>query len=195
MSDELERSDAEIDDLLGGRGGPTADPTLLWLASAARPAPPPTLLARIDTQVAAAAADRREARRADRPGLFLAVVAGALAFAFVFQGVGNIVAGEWIAENLGEPHGPHAYFEGALALIAAAVCAAAAAVRRSWSTVSVLTCSPLAVALGLGGFGEIGVFAAGVALHLSEGALGLLLVLAWWLDRRDTLRGSHEERA
>lgn len=186
MSDELEHRDAEIDAVLDGRGGPTADPTLLWLASVARPAPPPALLARIDAQVA---------RKADRPGRFLAVVAAALAFAFVFQGVGNIVAGEWIAENLGEPHGPHAYFEGALALIAASVCAAAAAVRRSWSTVSVLTCSPLALSLGIGGFGEIGVFAAGVALHLSEGALGLLLVLAWWLDRRDTPPGSREDLA
>jgi|GEM_PF-5418442 len=194
MSDEPEGSDAgidagidaEIDAVLDGRGGPAADPTLWWLAAVARPAPPPALLARIDAQVA---------RRSDRPGRFLTVVAAALAFAFVFQGVGNIVAGEWIAENLGEPHGPHAYFEGALALIAASVCAAAAAVRRSWSTVSVLTCSPLALALGIGGFGEIGVFAAGVALHLSEGALGLLLVLAWWLDRRDTPRRPHEDTA
>lgn len=189
MSDEpepVEGSDAEIDAVLEGRGGPAADATLLWLAAAARPAPPPAMVARIDARVA---------RRADRPGRFLAVVAAALALAFVFQGVGNIVAGEWIAENLGEPHGPHAYFEGALALIAASVCAAAAAVRRSWSTLSVLTCSPLALSLGIGGFGEIGVFAAGVALHLSEGALGLLLVLAWWLDRRDTLGRPHEDTA
>lgn len=193
MSDAPERIDAEIDDLLGGRGLAATEPALLWLAAATRPAPPPALLARIDAQVVAAGP--AAARRSDRPGRFLAVVAAALAFVFVFQALGNLIAGEWIADNLGEPHGPHAYVEGALALAAAGVCAAAAAVRRSWSSVSVLTCSPLALGLGLGGIGEIGVFAAGVALHLTEGVLALLLVLAWWLDRRDTPRAPREAGA
>lgn len=188
MSDELERVDAEIGEVLHGSGGPTADPATLWLAATARPAPPPALVSRIDAAMA------HDPRR-DRPGLLLCVVALALATAFVVQGVGNLVAGEWLAENLGEPHGPHAYTEGALALVAAAVCAAAAAVRRSWSTVSVLTCSPLALGLGVGGIGEIGVFAAGVALHLTEGVLGLLLVIAWWLDRRDSVAGRSEDPA
>lgn len=190
MSDEQERLDAQIDDVLDGRGGPAVDPTVLWLASAARPGPSPALRARIDDQVAATTVPRR---RTDRPGRLLTIVAAALAAAFVFQGVGNLVAGEWISENIGEPFGPHAFFEGGLAMLAAAVCAAAATARRSWSTLSVLTCAPLALSLGLHGTGEIGVFAAGVALHLTEGALGLLLILAWWLDRRDTGRGPDED--
>jgi hypothetical protein len=193
MSDEPERMDSQIDDVLGGRGGPAADPTVLWLASAARPGPSPALLARIDDQVAATAPAAR--RQTDRPGRMLTLVAAALAVAFVFQGVGNLVAGEWISEGIGEPYGPHSFFEGGLAMLAAAVCAAAATVRRSWSTLSVLTCSPLALSLGLHGTGEIGVFAAGVALHLTEGALGLLLILAWWLDRRDSARGPREDQA
>lgn len=135
---------------------------------------------------------RRTARR-DRPSRLLAVVALALAATFAFQAVGNIVAGDWIAENIGEPHGPHAYFEGALALMAAAVCAAAAAVRRSWAPVSVLSVTPLALSLGIHGAGEIGVFAAGAILHTTEGALGLLLLWAWWRDRRDTPGHPREE--
>lgn len=189
MSEDQERVEAEIGEVLRGSGGRAADPAVLWLAAAARPGPPQALVTRIDASVA------RTRRRLDRPSLLLVVVAAALATAFVVQGVGNVVAGEWIAENIGEPHGPHAYTEGALALVAAGVCAAGAAVRRSWSTVSVLTCSPLALSLGVGGIGEIGVFAAGVALHLTEGVLGILLVLAWWLDRRDRAAPGREEGA
>lgn len=192
MSDDVERTEAGIDDVLGGRGSPGADPTVLWLAAAARPTPSASLVARIEAQVADATPVRR---RVDRPGPFLSLAAAALALTFLFQGVGNLVAGEWIAEHIGEPHGPHAYFEGALALLAAGVCAAAAGVRRSWGSVSVLTCSPLALSLGVHGTGEIGVFAAGAALHLTEGILGLLLLLAWWLDRRDTARRSREDLA
>lgn len=204
------RTELQIDDVLAGRSGPAADPTVLWVAAASRPAPPPGLLARIDSQVAAAggaepsAAPSADAapvrrRRTDRPGLFLTGVAAILAFAFVFQGVGNLVAGRWISEGLGEPYAPHAFREGGLAMIAIGVCAAAAAASRRWSSASVLASAPLAIGFGLHGFTEIGVFGAGVALHLTQGALGVLLVLAWWLDRRekerDTSAGSHEARA
>ncbi|KRA28177.1 MULTISPECIES: hypothetical protein [unclassified Nocardioides] len=200
MSEDFDADalDTSIDDVLTGRVGSDADPGLLWLAAASRPTPPASLLARIDAQMQPAAVPERiPARqrpfRDDRPSLFLSAVAAALSFAFVFQAMGNIVAGDWIAENLGEPHGPHAYFEGALAMTAAAVCALAAAVRRSWAGVSVLSCSPLALSLGIHGLGEIGQFAAGAILHVIEGTLGLLLIGAWWWDRRDTLRRAREE--
>lgn len=169
------------------------DPVAEWLEVAARPTPPPGLLARIDDVVAAAPAARRAV--SDRPARPVALVGLALAAAFLVQGVGNVVTGEWIAEGLGEPHAPHAYFEGALAMVAAAVCAAAAAVRRAWAGLSVLTCTPLAVSLGIGGVGEIGRFAAGVVLHLTEGVLGLALVLAWWWSRRDSARRRREGEA
>ncbi len=200
MTDELE-TEARIDAVLDGRGGPADDSTVLWLAGASRPTPPPGLVARIDAQVAGSggpapgvpATALPARRRTDRPGLFLAGVAAILAFAFVFQGVGNLVAGRWISEGLGEPYAPHAFREGGLAMIAIGVCAAAAAVSRRWSAASVLASAPLAVGFGLHGFTEIGVFGAGVALHLTQGVLGLLLVLAWWWDRRDTPGGSREE--
>lgn len=184
---EVERWDAGLADLLAGRGGRAADRTEQWLASAARPTAPAGVLARVDRAVGPAA------RRGDRPSLWLSLVAVALAVAFVFQGTGNLVAGEWIADNLGEPYAPHPFREGGLALIAVGVCAAAAAVSRRWSTASVLTCTPLAIGLGLHGFTEVGVFGAGVALHLTEGTLGILLAVCWWLDRRDRGPGRREE--
>lgn len=204
MSDDFDAEilESSIDDVLSGRAGSDADPGVLWLAAAARPTPPASLVARIDASMHPAAAPapakvpaRERPFLEDRPSLVLSAVAAALAFAFVFQALGNIIAGDWIAENLGEPHGPHAYFEGALAMTAAGVCALAAAVRRSWAGVSVLTCSPLALSLGVHGLGEIGEFAAGAILHVTEGTLGLLLIAAWWWDRRDTSRRSREERA
>lgn len=159
---------------------------VLWLNDAARSTPPPGLVARIDASVR---------RRADRPTRPMSVVALALAAAFVFQATGNLVAGEWISDGVGEPYAPHAMFEMALALVAAAVCAAAAAVRRAWGGLSVLTCTPLALSLGLHGVGEFGQFAAGAALHTVEGALGLALLALWWWQWRDARRRRREERA
>lgn len=164
--------------------------TVLWLMAEARPDPPPALLARIDAAVAPP-----RPRRSDRPGRFLTVVAAVVALLFVFQGIGNLTVAEWIADGLGEPYAPHAFREGGLAMIAIGVCAAAATVSRRWSAASVLTCAPLAIGFGLHGFTEIGVFGAGVALHLTQGVCGVLLVYAWWRDRRDTPAAVAEDRA
>jgi len=176
---EVERLDRSVTEVLAGHGG-NADPTVLWLAANTRSMPPPGLLARIEGTVR----PPRASRAAERPGKLLTCAALAMCAAFLVQGIGNLLSGSWIASNIGEPFGPHAYREGAVALIAAAVCAAAAAVRRSWAGLSTLTCAPLALSLGAHGFTEIGVFAAGVALHLTQGTLGLLLIGAWWWDRR-----------
>lgn len=194
MSDEIEEWDEAVSEVLAGRGRPGSDATALWLATAARPTPSGSLVSRVDRAVADPAR-RNETGRRDRavgPGRWVALVAAALAVAFVMQGLGSLFAGSWIATNLGEAHAPHASFEGGLALIALGVCAAAAVVSRAWSGVSVLTCAPLALALGISGVGEIGSFAAGAVLHLSEGALGLLLVAAWLWERRDA-RGFRRE--
>jgi hypothetical protein len=176
--DAVEQWDDELADLLAGRGGRGVLPTEQWLASAARPTAPATVVARVDHAVGVTS------RRGDRPSLWFTVVAIGLAAAFVFQGTGNLIVGEWIAENLGEPYAPHPFREGGLAMIAIGVCAAAGAVSRRWSTASVLTCSPLAIGFGLHGFTEVGVFGAGVALHLTEGTLGVMLAVCWWMDRR-----------
>lgn len=193
MSDATDRDvedwDDEVAGLLAGRSARGGDPTEQWLAAAARPSAPAGVLARVEVSM------ERARRRADRPSRALALAALALSAAFVFQGVGNLVAGEWIADNLGEPYGPHAFWEGGVAMIAIAVCAAAGAVSRRWSAASVLTCTPLATAFGLHGLTEVGVFAAGVALHLTEGTLGVLLAVIWWRERRDSTRSRPEEGA
>lgn len=160
--------------------------TVLWIADAARSTPPPALVARIDARVA---------RTTDRPTRLMRAVALALAAAFLFQATGNLVAGEWISDGVGEPYAPHAFFEMSLALVAAAVCAAAAAVRRAWAGLSVLTCAPLGLSLGLHGVGEFGTFAAGAALHTVEGALALALLGVWWWQLRDTRRRGREGAA
>lgn len=170
--------------------------TVLWLTEATRSTPPPDLVARIDTSVRRRTA---VAARSDRPGRLLTAVALALAGAFLFQATGNIVAGQWISDGIGQPYAQHVFFEMSLTLIAAAVCATAAAVRRSWSGLSVLTCTPLALSLGLHGVTEFGVFAPGAILHTTEGVLGLLLAWAWWREKRrgsrDTRGRRREERA
>ena len=192
MSDEPERGEAQIEEVLAGRGGAATDPTVLWLAATARPSAPPALLARIEAQVAAgrevgvhaatgpdssSASSRRRSRRA-----------------FVVQGVGGLVPGSGSPTTWVSPTPRTRSGRAALALIAVGVCAAAAAVSRRWSAVSVLTCTPLAIGFGLHGITEVGVFAAGVALHFTEGLCGILLAVAWWWDRRDTSRALHEDR-
>lgn len=190
MSEELERAEAQIDDVLAGRGAEANDPAVLWLAAAARPATPPAVVARIDAVMPSA--PLAVGLGSDRPGRWTSIVAALLAGAFVVHGGSGLVSGEWIAENLGEPYAPHPFREAGLALIALGVCAAAAAVSRRWTPVSVLTCTPVAVGFGLHGITEIGVFAAGVGLHATEGALGLLLAIAWWRERRDTRTAARE---
>ena len=96
----------------------------------------------------------------------------ALAGAFAFQAVGNILAPEWLNENLGST-GTHALYELALALMAAAVAVGAGALVRAWRPVAVAAGGPLGIGLGLHGLTEIGVFAAGVVLHTIEGLLAI----------------------
>lgn len=190
MSGEPEL-DREIDAALGGIPDLGGDQVVLWLAAATRSTPPPELTARIDRMVAGSTPARHPA--ADRPSRLVALAAATLAVGFVFQGVGSLVVGRWIAKGVGESFAPHAFFELGLATIAAGVCAAAAVVSRAWAPVSVLTCTPLAAALALHGIGEFGEFAPGATLHTVVGLLGLALLAAWLADVRDGRRRRTEE--
>jgi hypothetical protein len=166
-----EALDAAVGRVLAGVPASTDDPTLLWLAAAMRVDPPPALGQRIRREHA-----RREIRRW-RP---VQLVAAAVAALMLSQGVGDIVNGAWVARGLGEDYSPHAFIEGGLALLAVGIAIAAGVLHRRWLPVSVATGAPLAVVFGVRGIGEIGEFTAGAALHLSQGALGLLLAAAWW---------------
>jgi hypothetical protein len=166
-----EALDAAVDRVLAGAPASADDPTLLWLTAAVRTDPPPALGRRIRAEHA-----RRETRRW-RP---VQLVAAAVAALMLSQGVGDIVNGAWVARGLGEDYSPHAFTEGGLALLAVGIAVAAGVLHRRWLPVSVATGAPLAVVFGVRGIGEVGEFAAGAALHLSQGVLGLLLAAVWW---------------
>lgn len=179
MGDD-ELLDAEITGLLAGDASPDADPTLTWLAAAARTTPPPELRARLQASVRRT----RPAQRAERPSRPLALVAWALAVVFALKATGSLVEVAWVQEHIGGHAGAGRSTEAALALLAAAACAAAGGLRRTWTPVTVVCTAPLAVALCLHGVSEVGTVAAGAALHMTEGVLGVLLVAAWWYDAR-----------
>ncbi len=193
-ADELaaaERLDAQIDDVLRGRVSPDAGPEVLLLASAVRTDPPSALAGRVD------AAHERTMRRRWRPFRY---VAAAMGYLFFSQGFGNIVWGNWVADGIGEDFSPHLTREGGLALMAVGVAVASGALVRRMAPVSVVAGVPLAIAFGIAGIGEIGVFAAGAVLHITQGLVGLALGATYWTyryadDRRDTSGGHDEEGA
>lgn len=243
---EAEHLDAQITELLHGRGGPAADPATLWLAATLRTEPGAGLRRRVAAQVAewpeaaqqptatapAAAPQpeitapdaakppaktaRREAatppehhtthpRRSRRPGwtstpgwtrarALPQLAAAVLALLFISHGLGNLVAGEWLSEQLGEPYAPHALTEGAWAMLAVGVAVGAGALRRRFLAVSVGAGVPFGTSLGIHGIGEITTFAYGAALHLSEGLLALALLGTWWMTRRYGMPSAKEER-
>lgn len=172
-----DRLDREIGATLAGGPPPHADPAALWLAAAMRSGAP--------RELRGAIADRLSAP-ARRAWGWVRLAAGALALALVAQGVGALFAGEWVAEGIDEPFSSHAFFEGGLAILAVAAAVTAGALRRSWAPVAVVVGVPLGLLLGIGGVPEIGEFAAGAALHLTQGALAVLLLAAWWRARRYT---------
>ncbi|GAA3823368.1 hypothetical protein [Nocardioides panacisoli] len=186
MSDELDL-EREIARILAGDADPETDPVLLWLASATRSTPSARLTARVDAALAAPA--RRATVAGERPSRWVAVVAIALAAAFVTQGLGSILAGRWVARGLGESFAPDAALELGLAMIAVGMCTAAAAISRVWGPVAVLTGTSLATALAVHGVREFGEFAAGAALHATEGLLGVALLAAWLVDLHGRRRG------
>jgi hypothetical protein len=173
-ADELDR---QIDAVLAGRAGRDATPELTWLSAAVRTDPPP--------RIAATVADRRARvlRIRWRPVRW---AAAAMAYLYLSHGIGNIVVGDWVARGVGEHHSPHLMLEGGAAFVAVGIAVLAGALRPKLLPVSVVAGVPLALVLGYNGFGEIGEFAAGAALHLSQGAVGIVLAVMFWRTWRDT---------
>ena len=164
------------------------DDTSLWLVGQFQAPVPAGLKERVTRRLVAAA-------RAGRAWTATRVMAAALAALFIFQGSSNLTAGEWVARGLGEPHSPHAFTEAGLAFIAIGVAVAAGALRRVWLPVAVTVGVPLGLVLGIRGVGEIEQFAAGAALHLSQGLAGLGLLAGWLAMRRYRHRATDEEQA
>lgn len=182
-----ERLDGEITELLAGRPAARTEPAALWLAASLRSTPPLSLRRRVAGIV-------RETRGGWHQWA-VRLAAAALGLTFVLHGASNQVLSEWVAAQLGEPHSWHAYLEGGWALIAAGIAVGAGALRRRWLPVSVGAGVPLGVLFGLHGVPELGVFALGAALHLTEGLLAVVLLVTWWLSSRYSPRGRPEGRA
>ena len=172
-----EALDAHIDAVLAGRPGRDTPPALTWLSAAVRTDPPAGLAETVEAR------HERVLRRRWRPVRF---TAGVLAYLYVSQGFGNLVWGDWVAEGVGDDFSPHLTREGGFALIAVGLAVLAGALRRTMVPVSVVAGVPLAVALGITGVGEIGVFAAGAVLHITQGVVGIALAVAAWRYWRDT---------
>lgn len=184
-----ERLDAQIDALLAGDADADTGPEVLLLASAVRTDPPAALATRIDAR------REQDLRRLWRPFRYVAAVMGYLFFS---QGFGNIVWGNWVADGIGEDFSPHLTREGGFALMAVGLAVASGAVVRRMAPVSVVAGVPLALAFGVSGIGEIGVFAAGAVLHVSQGLVGIALGITFWRYRnqiagRDTSGPPGEE--
>jgi hypothetical protein len=170
-----EALDAEIDSVVTGRAPRRSDPTLLWLGIALRPPAPAVLHRRVDR------VRRQVSHRVWRPVQVAAAVLGAILFG---HAVSNLVNGSWVAESLGEAHGPHAYIEAGLALLGASLATAAGLWRRERLAVSVAAGVPLGLALGAVGVSELDEFAWGAALHLTEATAAVVLLVLWWRARR-----------
>ena len=174
---EAEALDRQIESVLAGRAGPEVSPAVSWMVAATRVDPPPALAARVE--------DRRE-RELDRRWRPARYLAGAMAYLLLSQGLGGFFIGDWVADGVGEAYSPHVNRELSFALIGAGIAVLAGALRRRWMPVAVAAGTPLGVALGVHGVTEIGVFAPGAVLHLSQGGVALALAFAYWRFRRDT---------
>lgn len=178
--------DAEIDALLAGRPDPSTTPAVLLLHAAARTDPPAGLGGRIEHR------RERELRRRWRPMRYAAAV---MAYLFFSQGVGNLLWGDWVADGVGDAYSPHLTREGGLALMAVGVAVGLGALHRRMATVAAAAGVPLGIAFGIAGIGEVGVFAAGAALHLTQGVVAVVLAVTFWRFRRDTSGDPDEEGA
>lgn len=183
---EAEALDARIDDALAGRPGAETPDTVLLLSAAVRTDPPPSLGDRVEARY------ERVLRRRWRPFRY---AAAAMAYLFISQGIGSLLWGDWVAEGVGDDFSPHVTREAAFALVAVGIAVAAGAVARRLAPVAAAAGVPLAVAFGIAGIGEIGVFTAGAVLHLSQGVVGVILAVTFWRYWRDTSARRNEDGA
>jgi hypothetical protein len=185
--DELALADAlddQIEALQSGRPVADVPAGVLLLHVALRTDPPAALATRVEADI------EREMARSWRPFRWVAAL---LAYLFISHGLGNLVVGDWVADGIGESFSAHANREASFAMIAAGLAVGAGALYRRFTSVSAVAGVPLGVGLGLGGISEIGVFAPGAALHLSQGVVAIALAVIFWRYRRDTSGDSDEE--
>jgi hypothetical protein len=175
------RLDRAADDVLAGGAPGGLDPAsaalVERLVGGHEAEPPPGLGDRVGSLL------RRERhwRRAVR------VAATALGLLFVAQGLGSLVAGTWVARNLGVAFDSHAFVEGGIVLLALGVVMVAGALERRWLDLAVLAGAPVGIAFAANGASELVEFPAGGVLHLSQGVTAVALAALWWRTRRYVL--------
>jgi hypothetical protein len=176
-----QRLDRAAEDALEGRGPREVDPetaaVLERLARGHAPEPPPPLWHRVGTLL------RRERRRRQA----VRVAAAALGLLFVGQGLGNLLAGSWVARNLDVAFDSHAFVEGGIVLLALGLVMVAGALERRWLDLAVLAGTPVGIAFAAHGASELGEFPAGGVLHLCQGVVAIALGVLWWQTRRYVL--------
>ena len=172
------RLDRAADDVLAGGAPGGLDPAsaalVERLVGGHGAAPPLALAHRV----------RGMLRREHRWRAAVRVVAAALGLLFLVQGVGSLVAGSWVARNLGVPFDSHAFVEGGIVLLALGVVMMAGALERRWLDLAVLAGAPVGIAFAAHGASELAEFPAGGVLHLSQGVAAVALAALWWRTRR-----------
>lgn len=128
---------------------------------------------------------RRAESRRRRPARIAVALLGAL---LIGHGLGGIFNGDWVAENLGAAYDSHPYFEAGVALVALGALLVAGGVSRRLLEPAALAGIPAGLALGINGASELGEFPAGGVLHLSEGVVALVLLVAIWRIGRYGIR-------
>jgi hypothetical protein len=175
------RLDRAVDDVLEGGTPSGLDPdtgaVVERLAHGHRTVPPPGLVHRVAAQL------RRE-RRSRRAVQIAAAMLGLL---FLGQGLGNLLAGRWVARNLGVAFDSHAFVEGGIVLLALGLVMVAGALERRWLDLAVLAGTPVGIAFAAHGASELAEFPAGGVLHLSQGIAAVVLAALWWRTRRYVL--------
>ncbi|MDL9936472.1 hypothetical protein QSJ18_06935 [Gordonia sp. ABSL1-1] len=183
------RLDDQISAMLTGVPSTGTDPQLLWLANALRPDPSAATHARIDARIEAGTRSAR-ARR----WRWARLAAAVLGFFFLVHGIGNMVAGEWISSNLGEPFNEHAMVDGGLAFLAVGSAVLVAATRVRWLPVGIIVGVPFGLILGGRGLHEVGTFAWGATLHGATGLAAIMALVTFAIGWRYGRKGGAEDR-
>lgn len=109
--------------------------------------------------------------------LRLAVLAlGVLLFQ---NGVGNVVIGRWIADQVHGHYDAHSYREAAIATVGVGILLILAYFRTNWIRAATTIGVPVGLAIGITGSTEITVTPYGFALHFTEGVVAVVVLVLW----------------
>lgn len=97
----------------------------------------------------------------------------------VQNGIGNVVIGRWIADQVHGHYDAHSYREAAIATAGVGLLLVLAYFRTSWIRAATTIGVPVGVAIGATGSTEITVTPYGFALHFTELVASVVLFVLW----------------